>query len=99
MTIRVVEAPRGLTVDAEPLPNGGRFQAYLRLTPGETAALHARCSGEAQTAFLYDSTLPAVAEVDETGAVRALSVGTTLVSVRIYTGETVNVLVEVAAEK
>ena len=37
--------------------------------------------------------------VDETGAVRALSVGTTLVSVRIYTGETVNVLVEVAAEK
>lgn len=99
MTIRVVEAPRGLTVDAEPLPNGGRFQAYLRLTPGETAALHARCSGEAQTAFLYDSTLPAVAEVDETGVVRALSVGTTLVSVRIYTGETVNVLVEVAAEK
>ena len=27
MTIRVVEAPRGLTVDAEPLPNGGRFPA------------------------------------------------------------------------
>lgn len=99
MTIRVIEAPRGLTVDAEPLTNGGRFQAYLRLAPGETAALNARCSGEAQTAFLYSSTLPAVAEVDENGLVRAVSAGTTLVSVRIYTGETVNVLVEVAAEE
>ena len=98
MTIRVVPAPYGLTVDAEPLSNGGRFQAYLRLKPGETAALHARCSGEAQTVFLYDSTLPTVADVDEDGLVRALSVGTTLVRVRMYTGETVNVLVEVAAE-
>lgn len=99
MTIHVVEAPQGLTVDAEPLSNGGRFQAYLCLVPGETASLHAGCSGEAQTTLLYESTLPAVADVDENGTIRALSVGTTLVSVRMYTGETVNVLVEVAKEK
>lgn len=99
MTIRIVDAPQGLTVDAEPLSDGGRFQAYLRLLPGETAALHARCSGEAQTVFLYESTLPSVADVDADGTVRALSVGTTLISVQMYTGETVNVLVEVAAEK
>lgn len=99
MTIHVVEAPHGLTVDAEPLSNGGRFQAYLCLAPGETASLHAGCSGEAQTTLLYESTLPAVADVDENGTIQALSVGTTLVSVRVYTGETVNVLVEVAKEK
>lgn len=94
-TVTVIPAPESFSVDATPLLYSDQFDAYVLVKVGESMNLSAECPGYTFISFEYASTQPQVASVSESGVVTARSVGTTLVTVRNYTGAMIRVLTEV----
>lgn len=95
VNVIVSDSPEQVGINADPIAQSGLFTHYLTLKPGTEYDLCITFPGYDRVSYSCTSHDPECADVTPKGTVKALKEGSARISVNVYNGRTLEILVEV----